>query len=511
VKLTKKLIKGAAMIFNKLKDIFTTIIYIIFCAFILFNTSYFILAKPLKPYLGSHGKLYSLLFIIASSIFAIAIVLAFKKLLFRIKLDRQWPALMILILTTAVPRLIWIAIIKVKPLNDFNTYHAFATAFSKGNFIGGGYIALFPHYVGYPILLAPFYMLFGTSTNVANTLNVVLSCGISLLLYFIGSKLFDRKCGLGAAFIWALWPSQIFYTALVSTEIIFTFLMLLCLSFFLFIMSSNKGPLSTAARCLLLGVLCSITNVIRPIGLVVFIAIFIYFLIFITDKVKIKNSKLTKVVFLTLLVASYLISSKSISISTSNLINEEVAKYPFGFNIYVGSNYETNGAWNAADAKALIEIEKKPGITPHGVHNELLKLSVERIRSRSIFKTLSFFYNKHGMIWPVDHDSLVYIKSGLIQEHTKLDFYKFERFLIKLSNFYYHAILLLCGFGGFILLKRKNQGLPLLLVIIILGIISLHMIMEVAGRYHFPAICLFSLLASYGISSFFKQGQPKLS
>lgn len=499
------------MIFNKLKDIVSAIVYIMLCAFILFNTTYFVLKKPLKHYLGSHGKLYSLLFIIASFIFAIAIVLTFTKLLFRIKLDRQWPALLLLILTTAIPRLIWIIIIKVKPLNDFNTYHAFATAFSKGNFIGGGYIALFPHYVGYPILLTPFYKLFGTSANVAAHLNVVLSCGISFLLYFLGSTLFDRKCGLGAAFIWALWPSQIFYTALVSTEIIFTFLMLLCISFFLFIMSSNKGPLPISAWFLLLGVLCSITNVIRPIGLVVFISILIYYLIFTADKIKLKNSILTKVIFLTLLVAGYLITSKFISIGTSNLINKEVAKYPFGFNIYVGSNYQSKGAWNAEDSKTLTEIEKRPGITPQEVHNELLKLSVDRIKSRSLFNTLKFVGIKHGMMWTVDHDSMVYIKAGLIQQDTKFDFYKFESLLIKLSNFYYHAILLLCGFSGFILLKRKNQGLPLLLVIIILGIIFLHMIVEVAGRYHFPAICLFSLLASCGISSFFKQDQPKLS
>lgn len=493
------------MIFNKFKDIFSTIVCIIFCAFILLNTAYFILINPLKPYLGNRGKLYSLLFIIAAFMFAISIVFVFKKLLFRIKLDKQWPALLILTIFTAIPRLVWIANIKVKPLSDFDTYHTLATAFSKGNFIGGEYISLFPHYVGYPILLTPFYILFGASTNVATVLNVVLSCGISILLYFTGSKLFDRSCGLGAAFIWALWPSQIFYTALVSTEIIFTFLMLLCIYFFLSVISSTKGPLTTSARFLLIGVLCSITNVIRPIGQVVFIAIFIYYLVFTTDKVKIKNSKLTKIVFLALLVAGYLITSKFISIGISNLINKEVAKYPFGFNIYVGSNYQSKGAWNAEDSKILTELEKRSGITPQQIHNELLKLSVNRIKSRSLFNTLKFVGIKHGMMWTVDHDSLVYINAGLIKEDTRLDLNKFESLLIKLSNFYYHAILLLCGFGAFILLIRKNQSLPLLLVIIILGIISLHTIAEVAGRYHFPAICLFSLIASHGISTFYKK------
>lgn len=499
------------MIFNKLKDILSIIVYIIFCIFILINTAYFILTNPLKLYFSGHSKLLSLLFIITAFVFAIVIVFTFRKLLFRIKLDKQWPALLILTISTAIPRMIWIANIKVKPLSDFDTYHTLATAFSKGDFIGGEYISLFPHYVGYPILLAPFYIVFGASTNVATVLNVVLSCGISILLYLIGSKLFGRTCGLGAAFIWALWPSQIFYTALVSTEIIFTFLMLLSIFFFLYVISSNKGPLRTSVRFLLIGVLCSIINVIRPIGLVVFIAIIIYYLIFIEDKVKIKNSKLTKIVFLALLVAGYLITSNFISIGISKLINKEVAKYPFGFNIYVGSNYKSKGAWNLDDSNTLSELEKRSGITPQQIHNELLKLSVDRIKSRSLFSTLKFVGIKHGMMWTVDHDSIVYIKAGLIKKDTRLDFYKFESLLIKLSNFYYHAILLLCWFGAFILLKNKNQGLPLLLVLIILGIISLHVIAEVAGRYHFPAICLFSLIASQGISTFFNKNSRALS
>jgi hypothetical protein len=276
-------------------------------------------------------------------------------------------------------------------------------------------------------------------------------------------------------------------------------------------LSNKKGALPTSVMFLLLGILCSVTNVIRPIGLIVFIAIFIYYLIFVAEKIKIKISSLTKIIFLTSLVVGYLVTSKFISIATSNVIDKEVAKYPFGFNIYVGSNYDSSGAWNAADSSTLTIIQKEPNITPQEIHNKLLKLSAKRVTSRSFFKTVQFLYNKHGMIWPVDHDSLVYIKSGLIQNDTKFDFYKFESLLIKVSNFYYYTILLLCVFGGTLLILRKNQDLSLMLVIIILGIIFLHMIVEVAGRYHFPSISLFSIIASYGISSFFNNEQSKLS
>jgi hypothetical protein len=201
-------------------------------------------------------------------------------------------------------------------------------------------------------------------------------------------------------------------------------------------------------------------------------------------------------------LVAYFITSTIVSIATSKVVGREIAKYPFGFNIYVGSNYASNGSWNAEDANTLTEIQKTPGITPQEIHNELLRLSWNRITSRSFSGNINFIYNKHSMIWPVDYESILYIKSGLIQEDIKFDFYKFESLLVKMSNFYYHTILLLCVFGGIILVLKKNQGLPLFLVIIILGIIFLHMIVEVAGRYHFPAISIFSMLASYGICSF---------
>ncbi|AEV66817.1 glycosyltransferase family 39 protein [Acetivibrio clariflavus] len=491
------------MFTNRIKNIFSTAVLLMFTVFILFNTLFFIAAKPLKIYFRTHATISTLFFTAGAFICAGIIIFLYNKYNDKIKLDRQIPVMLALIFITAVPRFIWIACIKVTPLSDFNTYHIIATAFAKGNVIGGSYISLFPHYIGYPAFLAPFYRIFGASATVATVLNVVLSCIISLLTYSIGSSLFDKKCGFIGALIWAFWPSQIFYTALVSTETTFTFLMLLCIYFFISILKNKdkKGFFSTSLKFFLLGVLCSVSNIIRPVGQIVLIAICLYYLVFVIEKIRIKNNILPKIIFLAFILTGYLITSTLISFATSKAIGREIAKYPIGFNIYVGSNYESNGSWNAEDANTLTEIQKTPGITAQEIHNELLKRSWERIRNRSLFKNFIFICKKHGMIWPVDHDSLVYIRQGLIQEDMKFDFYKFERLLVKLSNFYYHTILLLCAFGGIILILKKNQEIPLFLVIIILSIVFLHFIVEVAGRYHFPTISIFSILASYGMSS----------
>jgi len=490
------------MFSSKIKNILSTVIFLIYSIFILFNTFYFLKTKPLRAYFRNYVTIYTLLFIAAAVVSAGIILFLSRKFFSKIKFDRQIPVLLALVLITAIPRLIWIICVKVTPQNDFHTYHIFATEFAKGNFIGGGYISLFPHYIGYPVLLTPFYRLFGASTDVATVLNVVLSCGISLLIYRIGSNLYDRKCGFLGALIWALWPSQIFYCALVSTEIAFTFLMLLCIYLFMAALKIKTRPFLKLIMFFLLGVTSSVSNIIRPIGQVVLIAICLYYPIFVIESITIKNKAISKIIFLASILTGYLITSSFISFATSKAIGREIAKYPFGYNIYVGSNYESNGSWNAADANTLTEIQKTPGISAQEIHNELLSRSWKRITERSLLTNLKFVYNKHGMIWPVDYDSLVYIRSGLIKEDTKFDFYKFESLLVKVSNFYYYTMLLLCAFGGIILIIRKHQGVPLFLVIILLGIIFLHMIVEVAGRYHFPSISIFSILASFGAISF---------
>ena len=46
-------------------------------------------------------------------------------------------------------------------------------------------------------------------------------------------------------------------------------------------------------------------------------------------------------------------------------------------------------------------------------------------------------------------------------------------------------------------LKNTSEYFIIFLFIIISGIIAIHMIVEVAGRYHYPAVSLFALVAGY--------------
>ena len=93
-----------------------------------------------------------------------------------------------------------------------------------------------------------------------------------------------------------------------------------------------------------------------------------------------------------------------------------------------------------------------------------------------------------------------------------------SRYLFPLSNlcnFYYHASLLLAATGCLALIKKlpadgdsangnaangnaaHSKAAIFLPLIYLWGIICVHCITEVAGRYHYPVIPVFSLLAAY--------------
>jgi len=63
-------------------------------------------------------------------------------------------------------------------------------------------------------------------------------------------------------------------------------------------------------------------------------------------------------------------------------------------------------------------------------------------------------------------------------------------------------ILIFCVISGYIMIKKlmvNNEYQAIFLLIFISGMIAVHMIVEVAGRYHYPAVPIFALVSSYGL------------
>lgn len=181
------------------------------------------------------------------------------------------PLLLILLLALAL-RLIWIHFVNPQPddgrLDDSAVYYRTALDIMHGHgfrWVTGGppggpftYAPTAFWTVGYPLLLAGLYSLI-PSILAAKAINVILSVATCLLAYLVGRQVFDRRIGLVAAAILALFPSQIFYSTLLMTEVIWTFFAML----FLFLVLHFTIRSISWKAVALLGLLLGAASLIR--------------------------------------------------------------------------------------------------------------------------------------------------------------------------------------------------------------------------------------------------------
>ena len=113
---------------------------------------------------------------------------------------------------------------------------------------------------GYPIFLALKKSVFGSYLGVS-LIQIVLLGTMALMILKIGEKIHSITAGLVAALLFVLDPVAIAYTLLVSTDILFTFLVILIFYFIFF--KSNKSY----GRLFLYGLLLGVAIMVRPIGL----------------------------------------------------------------------------------------------------------------------------------------------------------------------------------------------------------------------------------------------------
>lgn len=448
--------------------------------------------------------------------------------------------ILIIIFVTAILRIVWISLSEVLPKSDFATYHNLADGLAHGVVKFNDYIAVFPHVIGYPLILAVFYNIFGTEVLVAQLLNIAACCGISLVIYKLGKTLLDSRCGLIAAGIWALWPSQIFYTSLVSTEAIFTLLNLSCILFLFKIINRKRTHyLPTFILFSSAGLFLAFINQIRPLSLVLITAFAIYYFLLSTDDPpKIGNKFITKIAYFLILIFTYFLFTRFFAFVISDVIDKKVADSPFGFNLYIGVNTSSRGTWNITDSQKLGDMMKNPEFSAQEIQNNFKDMAISRIKENSL-NNIQLLFDKHRALWSMDSESLTYIMGALTPDKTTI--LKSEiviKGLTIISNLYYYIILLLCCISSVTMLKRiwinKKAGSRhntgklsemvsmlksdmiidmkpdanmssitnmSMLVLFVLGVAALHMVFEVVERYHYPVIAVFSIIAAYRLAA----------
>lgn len=413
-------------------------------------------------------------------------------------------------------RVRYVQTMPMAPLSDYKTYYEIAQMLNSGTLLKSGpgycdYVAMFPHVLGYPTMLSAVFRMFGTGVSVALYCNVALAMGSVFVTWRIARRLAGRIGGFVCLCATAFWPSQILYDNFVASEYPFTFLLLCCV--WLFVASvqdfdaSAAHPWHCVIELLALGTLLAVSGTIRPMGMIFLIAILIYMLPGkMTLPARLRNTiplglRLISRGWKRCLVVlfAYLMFSGFFSLGTGYTVDRELASgsASFGYNLLVGLNTQSYGGWNQEDADLLYKsFDATHSATE--AHLTCRDLALQRL-TQNPKATFNLMVHKFEVLWGNDDYGASWNILFMDQQHNLTPERKnFLYQMMDVSDMYYLIMLLLAGVLGIYLWKKK-PGPAYSLVLLFLGTVALHLLVENQNRYHYHALPIFAIFAGMAV------------
>ena len=419
------------------------------------------------------------------------------------------------LLAAAALRVWMVRSMPMRPESDYRTYFEVADLIARGTLRTEGpgycdYIALFPHVYGYPFALSLIFRIFGTSVAAAQYLNVALSVLTAFIAWRTARLAGGRLCGAVALVLAAFWPSQILYINMVASEYLFSCMLMFAM--YLFIKSVKeydgeaKHPAAGVALHAFLGAWLALTAAVRPMALLLVIAIVIC-IAFKRLRLPVRRTEDQPVslVFLSrgwmrclLIIAVYAAVGALISAGITNAVDRDLASgtASFGYNLLVGLNAESEGGWNQVDADYLYAALDATGSASEA-HLACRDLAIKRLGDAK--GMINLFLHKFQVLWMNDDYGTTWNLLFMDQQGTLTA--AREHFLYAargVGNMFYLLAVAFAAIEG-IFLWRRGCGLAYPFVLMYLGTVAMHLLVENQNRYHFHALYMLAMLAALGV------------
>lgn len=154
--------------------------------------------------------------------------------------------------------------VHTQPVSDFKYYYELAEGIGNGNSFGNTYTS-----IGYSIILGYIFKLTGSSLIIAKVFNLFLFSLIGILIYLIIKKMHisERKRKI-LYFVFMFFPTNLEYINLVSSELLFTFLLMLLIYTYLFI--------NLRYSWVICGAIIGLETIIKPFFIIFPMVVFVY-------------------------------------------------------------------------------------------------------------------------------------------------------------------------------------------------------------------------------------------
>jgi 4-amino-4-deoxy-L-arabinose transferase-like glycosyltransferase len=385
-------------------------------------------------------------------------------------------AIFFILFIALILRSLWALIVPVEPVSDSIMYHEFAKVMSDSGryaFPAGNLTAYWP--VGIPAIYGGLYKVFGQHYEVIVVANVIIGLLTTHLIYLITLNWFNQKTALIAAFIYATWPSQIQFTSVLASELIFNLFVLAGIYFWI------KRAEKKLKMLIISSIFFAAAAYVRPIALLIpFILIGISFLSQVDLKKAMIQSIITSAVMAVLIAPwayrNYQLFGEVVLISTNG-----------GPVFWMGNNPDSKGEY-----MPLPEIEFDSEVQRA---KYLKQEAIEHIKAEPIIfvkrmaKRLIDYYRSEniGIVWNMGGLKQINADASLLT-------------LKLVSSGYWMLILLLAIYGLWQLFKAEGfwqtiTETPIFALLCYFTV--LHVIIASGDRYHFPIIPFLAMLAAY--------------
>lgn len=334
--------------------------------------------------------------------------------------------------------------------------------------------------------MAAVIAVFGTYALTAlKTLNIIASLISIVLIYLIAKEIFkDEKKSLIAAFIMALFPASILYTAVYSTETIAIAFYLTSLYYFILVMNEKKKD----TYLLLSGLMLLIGHLFRMAAQVIIVAYIMYIFIYMRKQYK-RKFKRAAFILISFIIPFVIVGYTVIGAGVTDVKLWSPRETPLT-SILKGSNIEAGGRWNEKDAKF---VEDNVSKTEY-LNKECKDRIIERYTTASP-STLGYFFVKKLVCqwWQGDFAGAFWSELGLTNENIRIDILNQGTVWFQL---YYTIIFIMAIVGLFKKREYLDNKIANILSIIFCGYGILFLILETQERYGFIVSWVFVLMAA---------------
>jgi hypothetical protein len=199
---------------------------------------------------------------------------------------------------------------------------------------------------------------------------------------------------------------------------------------------------------------------------------------------------------------SFFICNQFVSASVSNTI---AYKLPGRSVSYV--SIDAKGAWNQQDADFFANEFAKTN-SPEAAHKASVQVAVQRIKDDPA-GVLNLAMEKFTFLWENDDYASTWTTFFLSQQGNLTR--ERQNIINRFNNWNDYFYLLSVFFSmvfGFKLFKKKDIGPVPVLILLFIGTVFLHMILECQNRYHYFILPAFIILSSMCIEDIYRVYVP---